>query len=559
MGTVHVRQWERGKQITLEANDDYWGEKPAIDQAIIVAIDDPKARADALANGEIDGFDLVGPADIKSLEDQGFQIENRDPFNILYLGMNQKVKPRRPPGPPGDRLRPQQGRDRERLDAGGHRDGLEFVPPTVNGYTEDVTQYDYDPEKAKQLLQQAGADGATIEFNYPTGVSRPYMPQPEDTFNVIRTQLQAVGLKIKPTADQWDPDYLEKIQGTPDHGIHLLGWTGDYNDTDNFLGVFFGTATAEWGFTNQQLFDDLKQARGLPTVEEQPVYEKINQEVMDFLQACRWRTRAVPGLLTGRAGLPAQPRPGRGLEHHLARLTPARGSPDNEERRRCCASCCDASSSRARARGALAAVVHLGPGPARRPGAGPPGGEGDAEGLARVTEAYGFDEPVLQQYVTYVTALLHGDFGNSIQTGQPVTESFLEKFPATIELGLAALLLAVVVGVPLGHLAARHQGRPLDTLVVSGSLLGVVTPVFFLAILLKLVFADTLHWLPTALRQDPRIDATHITNFYVLDGILTQEWDAAWDAIVHLILPAVALATSRSRSSSGSPGPPSRR
>jgi len=154
----------------------------------------------------------------------------------------------------------------------------------VNGYTEDVTQYDYDPEKAKQLLQQAGADGATIEFNYPTGVSRPYMPQPEDTFNVIRTQLQAVGLKIKPTADQWDPDYLEKIQGTPDHGIHLLGWTGDYNDTDNFLGVFFGTATAEWGFTNQKLFDDLKQARGLPTVEEQkPVYEKINQEVMDYL------------------------------------------------------------------------------------------------------------------------------------------------------------------------------------------------------------------------------------------------------------------------------------
>ena len=65
--------------MTLEANDDYWGEKPAIDQAIIVAIDDPKARADALANGEIDGFDLVGPADISSLEDQGFQIENRTP------------------------------------------------------------------------------------------------------------------------------------------------------------------------------------------------------------------------------------------------------------------------------------------------------------------------------------------------------------------------------------------------------------------------------------------------------------------------------------------------
>jgi peptide/nickel transport system permease protein len=78
---------------------------------------------------------------------------------------------------------------------------------------------------------------------------------------------------------------------------------------------------------------------------------------------------------------------------------------------------------------------------------------------------------------------------------------------------------------------------------MAGSLLGVVTPVFFLAILLKLVFANWLHWLPTSLRQDPRIDATHVTNFYVLDGILTQEWDAAWDAILHLILPALALGT----------------
>jgi peptide/nickel transport system permease protein len=165
------------------------------------------------------------------------------------------------------------------------------------------------------------------------------------------------------------------------------------------------------------------------------------------------------------------------------------------------------------------------------------------EGIARVNEAYGFNEPLVQQYFTYVKSLLSGDFGNSIQTGQPVTESFTERFPATIELGMAALIFAIVVGIPLGYLAARHQGRLLDTFVVSGSLLGVVTPVFFLAILLKLVFADTLGWFPTSLRQDPRIDATHITNFYVLDGILTREWDAAWDACVHLVLPALALGT----------------
>jgi peptide/nickel transport system permease protein len=165
------------------------------------------------------------------------------------------------------------------------------------------------------------------------------------------------------------------------------------------------------------------------------------------------------------------------------------------------------------------------------------------EGIAQVNAAYGFDKPLLQQYFTYVTSLLSGDFGNSIKTGQPVVQSFIEKFPATVELSIAALLFAVVIGVPLGYLAARHQGRLLDTLVVSGSLLGVVIPVFFLAILLKLVFATWLHWLPTSLRQDPRIDATHVTNLYVLDGFLTGEWDAAWDAILHLVLPALALGT----------------
>jgi peptide/nickel transport system permease protein len=165
------------------------------------------------------------------------------------------------------------------------------------------------------------------------------------------------------------------------------------------------------------------------------------------------------------------------------------------------------------------------------------------ERIEQVRDRYGFDEPILQQYLLYVKALLSGDFGSSTRTGQAVTESFLERFPATIELAVAAMLFAVVVGIPLGYLAARHQGRGIDTLTMAGSLLGVVTPVFFLAILLKLVFASWLGWLPTSLRQDPRIDATHVTNFYVLDGVLTQEWDAAWDAILHLVLPALALGT----------------
>jgi peptide/nickel transport system substrate-binding protein len=160
----------------------------------------------------------------------------------------------------------------------------QFVPESVAGYNPDVPTYEYDPDKARELLAEAGAEDLKLIFNYPSDVSRPYMPAPVDTMQEIRAQLEDVGITVKPTPDQWDPDYLSRIQATPDHDIHLLGWTGDYNDTDNFLGVFFGAQTDEWGFDNKALFDSLTEARGVPVVEDQiPLYEDINNEVMEYL------------------------------------------------------------------------------------------------------------------------------------------------------------------------------------------------------------------------------------------------------------------------------------
>ncbi|MEI3865489.1 ABC transporter permease [Microbacterium sp. CCNWLW134] len=165
------------------------------------------------------------------------------------------------------------------------------------------------------------------------------------------------------------------------------------------------------------------------------------------------------------------------------------------------------------------------------------------EAVAEINRLYGFDRPLFEQYIIWLGRLLQGDFGTSIQTGRAVTEEFWRRFPATLELSSAALLIAVGVGIPLGYWAARRHGKATDHLTVAASLLGITIPVFFLAFLLKWVFAVQLGWLPSEGRQDPRIDATHYTNFYILDGIITGEWDAAWDAILHLILPAVALAT----------------
>ncbi|GGB95374.1 ABC transporter permease [Cellulomonas carbonis] len=163
------------------------------------------------------------------------------------------------------------------------------------------------------------------------------------------------------------------------------------------------------------------------------------------------------------------------------------------------------------------------------------------EAVERINSLYGFDKPLLEQYLTWIGQLLQGNFGTSTRTQVPVLEEFLDRFPATIELTLLALVFAVGIGIPLGYVAARHQGKALDHTTVVASLLGVTVPVFFLAFLLKFLFAVQLGWFPSAGRQSPSMVATHPTGFYVLDGLLTGEWDAAWDALLHLVLPAIAL------------------
>lgn len=165
------------------------------------------------------------------------------------------------------------------------------------------------------------------------------------------------------------------------------------------------------------------------------------------------------------------------------------------------------------------------------------------DAIERINKLYGFDRPVHEQYFTWMGRLLSGDFGSSIVTGRDVLDEFLRRFPATIELSIAALIIAIGLGIPLGYWAARNHGKLRDHTAVILSLIGITIPVFFLAFMLKYVFAVKLGWLPSDGRQNPRIDATHPTGFYVLDGVLTGEWDAAWDAIVHLILPAIALGT----------------
>jgi len=171
------------------------------------------------------------------------------------------------------------------------------------------------------------------------------------------------------------------------------------------------------------------------------------------------------------------------------------------------------------------------------------GDKATPEKIASLNAVLGLDQPIFVQYFKFLGRVVTGDFGASLITGDTVLAEIGRAFPATVELAIAALVLAVGFGIPLGYLAARYRGRFLDNATVLTTLVGVAVPVFFFGVLLKYVFAQKLGVLPPSGRQDVTIDATHITGFFTLDGILTGELDATWDAIKHLILPAIALAS----------------
>ena len=163
------------------------------------------------------------------------------------------------------------------------------------------------------------------------------------------------------------------------------------------------------------------------------------------------------------------------------------------------------------------------------------------ETIAQIERQYGLDQPVHVQYWKYLERTTQFDLGTSVASRRPVTDELAERFPATIELSLAAMLFSVVFGIPLGFIAAKRYGTWLDHASLVGSLIGISIPIFFLAILLKYVFAVKLGLLPSVGRISVLIDIPHPTKFYVLDAILAGNPSALWDVLKHLILPAIAL------------------
>ena len=163
--------------------------------------------------------------------------------------------------------------------------------------------------------------------------------------------------------------------------------------------------------------------------------------------------------------------------------------------------------------------------------------------LEALREHLGLNEPLYVQYGMFLKRLLKGDLGETIWTRQKVWIEVKQRFPATIELSVAAMLISSVLGVILGIISATKQYSLFDYLSMLGALVGVSMPIFWLGLVLMLIFSLNLGWFPMSGRLSVGIDLDPITNFYILDALLTKNWPAFKDALWHLTLPAFTLST----------------
>ena len=185
-------------------------------------------------------------------------------------------------------------------------------------------------------------------------------------------------------------------------------------------------------------------------------------------------------------------------------------------------------------------MVHLAPGD---PALVMLGEHASKESDYALREQMGLNKPLIEQYILFITNALQGDFGTSTISGEPVLYEFLERFPATIELSLVALTFATIIGLFAGILSAVKRYSMFDYAAMSTALAGVSMPVFWLGLMLIYLFSVELGWLPVSGRLGYEFDIDHVTGLFLVDSLIAQDYEAFWDALKHLILPAVALGT----------------
>lgn len=292
-GPFKFVKWVKDDQIILERNDNYWGDKAKVQRMILKAIPEPSARLMALQSGTVDIADDLDPDSIAVVKkDPNLKVIERPSINVGYLAFNTEKPALKDP------------RVRQAISHAIDKDtlikaifqGLAIpaknpFPPTIWSYNDSLQPYEYNPEKAKKLLQEAGFDFNTELELWAMPVSRAYMPEPVKTAELIQAYLAAVGIKAKIVRYDWGT-YLKKTSNG-EHDMCMLGWLGGNADPDNFL---YGLLSADTAVTpgaanvalwkNTEFTDLVKQAQKIFNKEERAKLYMKAQEI--FYREAPW-------------------------------------------------------------------------------------------------------------------------------------------------------------------------------------------------------------------------------------------------------------------------------
>ncbi|WAA12244.1 ABC transporter substrate-binding protein [Fervidibacillus halotolerans] len=284
-GPYKFVEWQRNDRIVIEKFDDYWdSEYPKIDKIIFRSIPDNSARLNALKTGDVDLIDGINYSDVAAIEaDSNLQIFTRPSMNVGYLGLTTTR------GPLQNKLVRQalnHAVDKEAIIAAFYEGYAEPaknpMPPVISGYNDDIEDYPYDLERAKELLAEAGyPDGFEMEL-WAMPVPRPYMPDGQKVAQAIANTFEQIGVKVEIVSYEWGT-YLEKT-AAGEADAFMLGWTGDNGDADNFLYTLLdkdniGTNNYTY-YSNDELHEILVQAQRVSDEEQRVELYKKAQEII---------------------------------------------------------------------------------------------------------------------------------------------------------------------------------------------------------------------------------------------------------------------------------------
>lgn len=275
-GPYRLSAWERGSQIVLEANPDYWGDAPLSQTAVFQWNPEGAQRLVQLESGAADGIDNVNTDDIERISGNAdLQLLEREPLNVFYVGFNVDIAPF---DDPVVREAIALGIDRQRLIdnfyPGGSQAATQFLPPGIPGYDPDFVDFEFDPEAAAALIAEAYPDGLDVNLSY-RDAARGYLPQPTPIATDIQAQLADIGINV--TLDLQESTTLIDNVNAATLPFYLLGWGADFPDPSNFFDFHFGPANPQFGTGFPEIHEAIAEAGTTVDAEARlGLYQELN-------------------------------------------------------------------------------------------------------------------------------------------------------------------------------------------------------------------------------------------------------------------------------------------